>query len=1125
MVPRLLACLLGSLTVCATLAATPSAFPCDIRLEEVLGHTWAADLVHRRVTVPEPGLLLASQAALFNGERAVPMQLDNLVCYPDGSLKEADVWFRSDLPANGTRTFTLRAVSKLPKEAGHTDLKVKTDDGVLELANSRTAVRLPAGSSATAAPGPLQGVKLPSGTWTPPARFAPKQPVLFPPLQGLVQALPDLPAEAPTGYQTQILAQGPIFVRARITYQFPKAGQYTVDVTLRAEEPLVRVDERYRQAGTVEFPLGLRPTTACYQSNPAPADGRVTPLTYVAAATPAMFVGWSFFFADIAATFALTGDPSGNLLGLQSTDADWLPFPYNQALLLHTDPKEGLTLRGALDDGQRHWALYVGKESDFPKPLDHIGWWLAHVALPLDKVANWQLTWPGMDELAFPHTFFSRDELPAVRTRLQAEPAIADFIKRLQPTTFTNAATLYLYTGDAQYLEALYAAKDRYVDGLPTAFLDKLGLHAQSYLNNMQVSDELLLRYVGYELLLGSDRLSPAEHRALLIQLAFIQHLMADEMYWPPNYGFSPQLPDPYPAYVQGTPNQKICYLTARGILGCVLRNHPQFPVWLERVLAEHDRCVADSVAPGGAHVESPFYSSRDTMRFGPFWSALTRAGVGGPDTAAWLTRLRNCYQYMGDMLTPPEPRMAGRRVYHAIGRSSSGVVDPTIMIAAEPFAAGDPAFLSRLRWCWEQQDKPAPDCMGSTGGRDMSLTLLAFSRLGGVTPAATPPLQSVRWDGMGAVFRSQVGSGFESNVLFRHGQFCWNLYEGNNGAVYFYGKGVPLLPRFGGYWMEQKGQPNLMSIPFGNRLIFADGLPNEEWTNGLGDMTACATLGPQADYASGVTRDKAWRRSVLFAKDLTKEDPEYLLVRDDVLRPGVATALHWWIMSKAVNPDGYEKPGVVLAKGHDADWMANLGKNWKDAPKLTGQLQRFEGLFGVDLDLYIAQPAQPKLVTDAVGVGPGMAYCVNPKAYDTQQLLRIENEPGKGYLTLLAPRWPQAQAPQYRTIADGAGVAVSGPAGEDRLFLGDKPVIYTDNVVTLAARAGYARHGGGVTLRLMVVDGSITADGITLACSQPAALVADAKGITVFCSKGADVRVQLPPGKEATNVNVVHVN
>ncbi|OPZ84018.1 MAG: hypothetical protein BWY76_02025 [bacterium ADurb.Bin429] len=491
-------------------------------------------------------------------------------------------------------------------------------------------------------------------------------------------------------------------------------------------------------------------------------------------------------------------------------------------------------------------------------------------------------------------------------------------------------------------------------------------------------------------------------------------------------------------------------------------------------------------------------------MRFGPFWNALLRAGIHGPEVDKWLHHEKMTFQYMGDMLTPPEPRVGGRRVYHPIGRSSSGVIDPTFMIGADPFGAGDPDHGRMMRWYWEQQGKPSPDCMGTTGGRDLSLTLLAFSKLPAES-SAVPPLRSRRWEGMGAIFRSQVGSEYESNIVFRHDPFAWNLYEANNGALYFYGKGAPLLPRFGGYWMGQKGQPTLMSVPFGNRVLFADGMHDQDWTNGLGTMQTFASLGVLADYADGRTLDGAWWRGTLFAKDLNRDDPVYLLVRDDVTRANVASALHWWVLSKAVQPEGIEQPGVVLLKGTDETWLANMGKNWRDAPVLAGQLQYFTGQCGVDLDLFIATPSAPNIITDAAGVSAHAPYNNNPRMYEFQQLVRIEQPAGKtSYLTLLAPRWPGSPVPVYRTIAEGTGVAVTRKDGEDRLFLCQHPVTYTDKLVRFAGQAGFARIGGAAPLRLMVLDGSISAGGITLATASSAALVYDGKTITVYCPKDA---------------------
>ena len=1132
-----------------SLAAEP-AFEREIRIEEHLGHAWAEALMHRRFSVPQQGLLYAGHVELLSDGEPVPMQLDNIDVYPDGSLRDAEVWFRTDLPANGARVFVLRATkrkAKFPK----TDLVLQRDGNLIEMSNARTAARLPAGKwvlpEANAGgvigsglavhlgladhvdhlPAPLLGVRTASSKWTAGAYLTETETFDFE--IPVIQPIPEVAAGQFLGYETEVLAQGPLFHRARVTYRFEGDGEYAMTLTLRSQEPLVRIDERYRKAGAVWFDLGasLKPSFGAYLSNGVRPGNGTLPVDYENPGLVSLFIGWDGYYRRVAPALALMGDPSGDCLGLVSTDPDWLFFPYNQALHVMTAPGERLLAKASLTSGQRHWAFFVGKTADFPKPdLDFYRWWYQNVAFPLDKIANWDLVWDGMTDLEFPHTFFDKDELPGIRKNLQADPVIAGFVKGRKPhqsRSLTDAATVALFSGEPGDMEALKEAflKDSYIDVLPKAFLDEPGLFHNNYFNYMQITDEFLKRYVGIELMLGSGMLTPEQHRRTLTQIAFAVHLMDDLMYWPPNYPYNPHKDEFYPVYVQGTPNQKTCYITGRGISACMIRSHPRFRKWIERCLAEFDRVVSDAVAPSGAHLESPFYSSRDTMRFGPFWAAVTRAGVEAPQVEVWLPRIKRCFQYMSDMLTVREPRMGGRRVYHPVGRSSPGVIDPTMMIAAEPFGRDDLEFRRRMRWCWEEQGQPSPYVMGNTGGRDMSLTLLAFSRLSGVRPSDTPPLKSVRYEGLGAILRSQVGTGFESNVLFRHDPFAWNLYEGNNGAVYFYGKGAPLLPRFGGYWMGQLGQPNLMSIPFGNRLVFEQG-ESPDWTDALGNLTDYASLGAIADYASGITRDRHWRREVLFAKDLDRDDPVYLLVRDGVHRPGSKSFLHWWVMSKQVQPDGLEKPGVVMIKGNDQAWLSKLGKNWKDAPKLEGQFQHFAGHCGVDLDLFIAAPAKPKIVTDAVCVGPGMAYCVSRKLYDAQQLIRIEQSAGEGYLTLLRPRWPGSEAPQYRTIADGAGVAVTSNGREDRLFLAKEQTSCRDEIVEFEGRAGFARVGGAAPVRLMVVNGRISAKGLTLATPKHAALLYDGKEVTVHCSAEAtDVDVTLSPELKGVKIRI----
>jgi hypothetical protein len=1118
-----------------------------IAIREYLGYAWPSAVLHR-VIQPQRGKLfpgrltfLAETAPSGGTGRAIPFQLRNSALYPDGSLKRAEIWFRSDLPANVARTFLIRATAKAVSTPA-SDLRIEERDDVTEISNSQTSVRLPAvGKSTPAAtggtlPGPLLGVRLKSGQWTAASK------VLLPDGATLIER------------DTKVLEQGPIITRANVAYRFSNGGKYSCDVELRQGEAFVRVDERYDNAGKLSLDLGagLEPTKFATKKHYS-GEMQLTPIAPDKTTCLPSLTGWDFYLADRTALMGLLGGPRDDLLAWISTSADWLPKPYSQTLSLTAEPGSNIVAQGPLEFGHRHWGLLVGKGSDFPdtgRNLYH--WWTKNVVVPLDKAANWQLVWPGMDKIEFPHTFFSKAELPAIRARLQAEPVIKEYMEDLRERranwspgpdwtpekvqafdqmrakyesrraitkgiSYVGAAALYF--NDPVYYDQLkdpLAFGDlksplRYADEFVKLYMEGTGPMdspeptggAAAVMGSMNVSDALLQRYVGAELLLGSGVLTPEEKRKFLSQLAFMTYVMHEEEWQPRVHMADGSVPE---GYGQGTPNQKHCAFTARAITACMLANHPMKQEWMKFAMAEVRAHYPWTINESGALLESPFYSSRDTLRYAPFWSAMTRAGVDeiAPDYKQWMNRPKKAFQYLADMLTPKEPRMDGRRVYHPIGRSGPGVVDPTFMIGGDPWGLDDPQHASLMRWAWEQQGKPSPDVMGTTGGRDLSLTLIAFSHP--AKPLQNNPLHSRRYEGMGAVFRSNPESDYESNVLWRHDGFCWDLYAVNNGAVYFYGKGAPLLPRFGAYWSHSYGGASMMDLPFGNRVEFASGN-----NNCFGSTTEFAALGNIADLVGGITDDKHWTRTVLFSKDLDKDDPVYLLVRDDVNRPDTPSFLNWWFMTKNVAPDGIKALGVVSMKIPQEEWIKNLGHNWKDAPKLTGQLQHFPGMTGVDVDLFIASPTNPQIVTDAASAGNFPYNIAGQGMFETQQLVRISQPSEKGYLSLITPRWPGSEQPKYRTIADGNGVAITRSGGEGRLFLADRTISYQDETVDFRARAGFYRSDRS-TQRLMVQSGKISGGGITLSTPNSASLVvADGKVQVFHSGEQKDVEVALP--------------
>ena len=899
--------------------------------------------------------------------------------------------------------------------------------------------------------------------------------------------------------------------------------------------PLSALTSGFENAGAVTFDMSghAQPKQLVGHAFRSGLKGTTVELDYAQAKQAAMFVGWNLFFPNIHPEIALVGE-GDDVVGLMATDPDWLPFPYNHALHVWTQPATDgadarLIAKGSLAKGKRHWAVFAGRKSELdPLPETFVRWWYRNVAVPLDKVSNWDLTWPGMDDVKFPHTLATFDEIAAAREVLvKVAPEIAKVMRDSRHDADSNRGARFILDGNREHLAALRGEGDfaPTLKHFAKAYAADAGILTEHAMNPMQNSDEILKRLLGWEMVLGTDLVDANDKRTFLKRLAFFCYIIHDPWWIPPNHPFLPQnVDEPYAAYVQGTPNQKHCYVSLKALVPCVLAGHPMRDEWINDALVEYDRVLKGSVAPSGVHAESPFYSSRDTMRFGPVMKAMRRAKVDHPILDHWYEREKKCFTYLLDMLTPPEPRFDGKRVFHAVGRSSPGVIDPTFIAAADPWAADDPVFGRKLRWAWEQQGRPSPAILGTTGGRDMSLTTLALAELLRHEPADTPPVQSRRWDGFGAILRSRPGTKHESNVLFRHDPFCWDLYETNNGAVYFYGKGAPLLPRFGGYWF---GKPNLMSIEFGNRVVFEKGNDDPEWTNALGNLTRSVLLNDQADFAIGKTRRGDWERRVLFVKDLRDDDPVYLLVRDDVSRADSPSAVHWWIASKAAAPEGFNKTGAVPYRGPNEGWVAKLGTNWGDAPKLSGQQHDFECQTGIGLDMFIVSPIEPKIVSDAVSVGPRLAYAANPKFHDSQQLVRIEQmAPPEGgscrTITLFSPRLNDAPG-VYKTIADGDGVHVMGAEADEYLFLGnDGKVSFVGDAVTFNAVAGFARIGKTGRVRLVVIDGTVQAGGVSLTTKRAAALVLDGKTCRVVVDGSAEsVDVQFVETGIATKVTI----
>ncbi len=637
--------------------------------QEHFGHAWETDLVSRAFTVaPEEGWRQESLRLLLDG-KPVPMQIDRARTLNDGTLTGGEAWFMMDLPANSARTFVLRFAPGTLAPQPDAPVVVKQEGSVLTLDNGLAAIRIPAcawdapgeadrGDACSqlaahlgatcldeAAPGPILGLRLASGRWTGQSRVRP-----FEKLSPFIKYAPqelfqNVDAKDPAGrflgYRTEIEVRGPLVARASVTYSFENDGEYTITVEVRSGEPLVRIGERYSNAGVLALDMGDHAPNAAHTilGIQDRTRGKTTPLTYESNVPRAFFVVYNYYFPDVGMAFALTGDPSGDITGLVATDPDWLPYPYNQVIHLVTEPGPKLTLRANLHDGHRDWAFlaagpdFLARGDEVAPAAAFIDWWHRRVAFSLSKVSGWTVEWEGGAESGYPHLLFDEAELPAIRERLTGHPFVDAAMKKATGNDHGRfvAAAFYLATGERAYLERLRKEDPfSYINQCASAILEKRGLNFTPLSGNLNQTDDLSIRLVAMDLLLGSDLMSSEEKADELRKLALLTYYLHDHHWLPPQYAFD-AVGGAYPGYVQGTPNMKTCFSFIKAMLACLLKGHPAQQEWIQEAIEDNDRVMPVSVHESGALLESPFYSSRDTMRWGPFWTALARKGGALP--------------------------------------------------------------------------------------------------------------------------------------------------------------------------------------------------------------------------------------------------------------------------------------------------------------------------------------------------------------------------------------------------------------------------------------------------------------------------------------------------------------
>jgi hypothetical protein len=397
---------------------------------------------------------------------------------------------------------------------------------------------------------------------------------------------------------------------------------------------------------------------------------------------------------------------------------------------------------------------------------------------------------------------------------------------------------------------------------------------------------------------------------------------------------------------------------------------------------------------------------------------------------------------------------------------------------------------------------------------------------------------------------RSGFPSPKETMLLYHQGKDHEHYNFGDQGSFMIYAKGAPLVLHFGSVY-----QPQFRGAWYFNRPCLGHATEVEDTT---GTVTAFATL-PTSDFVRGEHRctkqglcpDDAreplppntplperaipptlWTRRILFLKDADVDGPNYFVIRDDYSeQPTLPSEWNLWGLATevVVNENGKWK----MENGNSE--TRKLG-NSAQFPLLRSPISQFpnfpisnlitlKGQHGVDLDVFMAAPAQPEWTTrqdrHEFLAGPSMEYwrAVNGDKpwQETMWNVRTTQPVGQGYLAVLYPRRAEEAGAEYAAFADGAGVQVVTPRGTDRAFLSLKPVQWSGEGASFSGTAGAIRRADAETTLLLAEAGVVSGGGVTLQSAGPASAVVQGQRVFLHTHGPAQtLRLILPAGASA---------
>jgi hypothetical protein len=757
----------------------------------------------------------------------------------------------------------------------------------------------------------------------------------------------------------------------------------------------------------------------CYEIPPTGDDLQIGPFYNWEKDAAAFWTAWSDDGADVLFVAWAGSSHTHVAEGVERLD-------------LCVRPQEGrLDLRIPLQAGRRRLALGLLPRTATtmqvdgpPATADRLHARLHGVGLPELHAMSLDVADPHGGR--YPRLWLDPDDLPAVRSRLRDWTWLRERFEAHVDDEFLDThdapdmrvdgrrlgrddAGAWLAAGDDERAARALTALWQELDGIVQELLD-YGPTCDGTLG-ISLARRWRALVLNLDLVLGSAAADGATRAEVRRRLAFVAEVQCTDDAWPATGS----------GIARGNQNFHPDVVSARGLAAALLDGHPAQDRWLRAAVDEMTDYLNGYHEPSGMSRESATYQFASLAYALQLHAAAVRRGHGG---LADLPSLRRSLTFLAATQTPVDER-CGHRMLPTVGHVTVHHWCQSLQAifgwAAKATAASDPAFSARMMAAWKRGGAFVFSLHDVFQGMIWSPPLLLLDP---ELPAGDDGdlAGSRTHGGFGAVLRSRHADS-EGYVAWKMGQ-CVGHFDQDEGSFLWYAYGQPLLADFGCQY-----NPNFHAHPWlHNRISIdhrADGPPR-------GGRLTQHEEAEGFDLVAGEVRV----RSLFFHGEWPERDPAH-----DVRHAGdpVPIAEHLW-RRQLLYVHALE--AIVLVDRIDGD----LPTDWNlqvlaESARLDASGARFAGQRGIDLDVALVTPTEPRLEVSAFAhagwdetrlphlwwrgfrwtapsgttmsamaeqaltlrahADPGQSYCAVLSACPRQEDGRLRNTPGEATVTV----------------------------------------------------------------------------------------------------------------------------